>query len=66
MERETVVEVGLAIAAVVLFIAVVLAVGATFGGQRLSVTGGQALVGAIVFFIVVMAATGFWLSTQKF
>lgn len=66
MERETVVEIVVAVVAVLLFIGFVIAVGTAYGEDGLSPTGGQALVAGIALFILVMAGTGYWLSTQEF
>lgn len=49
-------------AAVVLVVVGFLVIGATFGGNALSATGGYALIGAIVAFIVVMAGAGLFLA----
>ena len=67
IERETVVEAGVSFAAVLVFIATVVAVGMTFGtdGGNLSGTGGLAVLGAVGLFIVVMTLVGYWLSFRE-
>lgn len=58
-DRETLVEAGVAVLLVFGFIGLFVAVGASFGGDQLDPTGGQALVGGIVAFIVVMSVVGY-------
>lgn len=56
-------KIGVSVAVVGVFVALVLVIGFTFGtGGSLSGIGGLALVGAIVLFIVLMAAVGFVLA----
>jgi anaerobic C4-dicarboxylate transporter len=55
-------KIGVSVVAVSVFILIILWIGATYGGTALSATGGLALVGSIVLFIVVMAGVGVWLS----
>lgn len=62
MERETFVEAAVSMAAVGLFLVVIVAVGILY--PSLSGPGALALVGSIVFFVVVMAAAGYWLAGQ--
>ncbi|MFC6725556.1 hypothetical protein ACFQE1_14510 [Halobium palmae] len=61
IEGETLREIVVSVVAVGLFVAVILAVGTTFGNP-LSGAGGLALVGAIVLFVLLMAGVGFFLS----
>jgi hypothetical protein len=66
IERETVVEAGVSAAAVALFIVAVLLVGTTFRvNGHLSGTGGLAVLGAMLLFIVVMSGIGYWLALQE-
>jgi hypothetical protein len=66
IERETVVEAGVSFAAVLVFIAAVAVVGTTFGTDNgLSGTGGLAVLGAVVLFVVVMTLVGYWLSFRE-
>ena len=62
MERETFVEAAVSIVAVVLFLIAIVAVGLAY--PSLSGVGPLALIGSIVFFIVVMGAAGYWLAGQ--
>lgn len=62
MERETLVEVVVSSTAVVLFLVAIIAVGLVY--PNLSGAGPLALIGSIVFFVVVMAAAGYWLAGQ--
>lgn len=61
IEGETLREILVSLLAVVVFIAVILAIGVTYGNPLTGI-GGLALVGAIVFFILLMALVGFFLS----
>lgn len=65
VDRETKVEVAVSVVAVGLFIAAVLAIGATFMDGGLGQQGAFALVGLIVGFIVLMTAVGYWLSGRE-
>ena len=62
MERETLVEAVVSSVAVFLFLVVIVAVGALY--PELSGPGPLALIGSIVFFVLVMAAAGYWLAGQ--
>ncbi|WP_336001539.1 DUF7472 family protein [Halorientalis halophila] len=66
IERETVVEAGVSLAAVLVFIAALVVVGSTFGTNGdLSGTGGLAVIASVGLFIVVMTAVGYWLSFRE-
>ncbi len=62
MERETLVEAVVSSVAVGLFVIVIVAVGLIY--PELSGSGPLALIGSIVFFVLVMAAAGYWLAGQ--
>jgi hypothetical protein len=65
IERETVVEAAVSIAGVFVFIAAVTVVGTRFNSNGgLTATGGLAMLGAIVLFVLVMAGVGVWLAGQ--
>jgi len=64
VERETLVEIVVAVVAVAMFIAILLTMGVMFSGSSFSGTGGLALVGSIAFFVLVMTAAGFWLANS--
>jgi hypothetical protein len=55
-------KIAVSVVAVAAFVLIILWIGASFGGNALSATGGLALVGSIVLFILVMAGVGVWLS----
>lgn len=61
LDEETVREVVVSVIAVAIFITLILIIGVTYGSS-LGPTGGLALVGSIVAFILVMAGVGFVLS----
>ncbi|MFC7044230.1 hypothetical protein ACFQH6_01355 [Halobacteriaceae archaeon GCM10025711] len=62
--REMVIEAGLGVVGVGLFMALVVAAGSMSGGNGLNETGAMLLVGAMVVFVVGMAAMGYWLSSR--
>ena len=62
MERETLVEAVVSSVAVGLFLVVIVAVGLLY--PSLTGPGPLALIGSIVFFVLVMAAAGYWLAGQ--
>lgn len=65
IERETVVEAGVSVAAVFAFIAAVVAVGLTYRTNGdITGTGGLAILGAMGFFIALMTAVGYWFATR--
>ncbi|MFC6719569.1 hypothetical protein ACFQGT_13735 [Natrialbaceae archaeon GCM10025810] len=59
-EREQLIEVGVALSAVLIMISTLFWIGSTYGGEggTLSPEGGQMFVGAIVAFILLMTAVG--------
>lgn len=58
VDRNTVVEIAVSVGAVVLFVAVIVAIGDAYNRGGLSTDGGMALVGAIAGFVVVMSLLG--------
>jgi len=64
MERETLVEAGVALGAVVLFIAIVV-LGGEISTQGLTEQGAYAVVAGIVAFVVVMAGAGYYLAGRQ-
>ncbi|WP_338726763.1 hypothetical protein [Haladaptatus sp. DJG-WS-42] len=64
LERDTVREIVVSTLAVVLFVAAVVVIGATYTKDSLSSQGALALVGTIVAFVLLMGVVGFWLSRQ--
>lgn len=65
IERETLVEAGVALAGVGLFIVIAVLAGSTFGTDGLSESGALVLVGGMVAFVVVMSALGWWLAGRE-
>jgi hypothetical protein len=55
-------KIGLSVAAVAAFVLLILGIGVTFNDGGLTSTGGLALVGGIVGFILLMAGVGVWLA----
>lgn len=67
LDRETVYQVLVSLAVVGLFIGAAVVVTETFSvNGNISPTGGFALVGVIVMFILVMAGAGLWLERTDF
>lgn len=64
IDRETRREILVGTGSVALFVALLLWVGMTYGGNGLSGTGGLAVVGVIVVFVLVMSGVGYWMSRQ--
>jgi hypothetical protein len=62
LEEGMVRKIAISVAAVGVFVAFVVGIGTTFNDGGLGSTGGLALVGAIVLFILLMAGVGFLLS----
>lgn len=62
MERETLVEAVVSAVAVGLFVVVIVAVGFLY--PNLTGAGPLALIGSIVFFVLIMALAGYWLAGQ--
>jgi len=66
IERETVVEAGVSFVAVAVFVAAVLVVGSNFRTNgNISGTGGLAMVGAVVLFVLVMTVVGLYFASQE-
>jgi hypothetical protein len=66
VERETLVEAGVSVAVVGLFVLVLIGIGLTYGGEGgdLGEAGALALIGSIAAFIVVMGAVGYLLNRR--
>lgn len=60
LEREQLIEIVVAVAAVFLMLAAMVAIGASYGAENstLSPQGGQMLIGVIIGFVVLMTAIG--------
>jgi hypothetical protein len=66
IERGTLVEIVVSIGAVGLFVAAIVAIGVTYGGEGvIGEDGGLVLVGAIAAFILFMTGIGYWLSGRE-
>lgn len=57
-------EAGIAMLAVLVFLGILMAAGSV-GSGTFGATGGYAVVGGIVVFILVMAGVGYWISTKE-
>jgi hypothetical protein len=67
MDRETVWQVSAAVVAVLLFVGILVAVSSAFAANgTISATGGLALVGAVLVFVLVMNGAGLWLERMDF
>ncbi len=67
LDRETVYQIVITVGAVALFTGVAAVISQTYRtNDHISSTGGLALVGAIVLFILVMGGAGLWLNSQEF
>ena len=65
MERSDVVEIAIAVGSVGLFVAALAVVGTMYGTDNsIAADGALPLVGALVLFVVVMAAAGIYLAGQ--
>lgn len=64
MDRDTVVEISVALVGVGTLAGIILLIGSIYGQDGLTEQGGLALVGAIAFFIVFMSAIGLVLSRR--
>jgi len=62
LEEGMVRKIAISVAAVGLFVAFVVGIGTTYNDGGLGSTGGLALVGSIVLFVVLMAGVGLFLS----
>lgn len=64
LERSTKVQIGVGLASVVVFVAGVVAVGLQNGADGLEPSGGLAMAGVLVFFVIFLTVVGFALSDQ--
>lgn len=64
VERETIIEVAVAVAAVGAFVTVLLLIGWSFG-NGLNGTGALAVIGSMVGFVILMALVGYWFSNWQ-
>lgn len=65
VERETLVEAGVSIAVVGVFVLVLMGIGLTYGGEggdQLGDAGAMALIASIAAFVVVMGVVGYLLN----
>ncbi len=58
IERRRLIEIIVSVGAVGLFVAVLILIGLEYNEDGLSADGGLVLIGAIVFFVLLMAAVG--------
>lgn len=64
IEQETLVEIGVSVVAVGLFVGIITYIGATHGGDQLSDPGPVLIVGAIFGFVVLMTIVGIFLDRR--
>lgn len=64
LERETLVEIGISLVAVSLFVATVMYIGTAYGGEELTTAGATLLVGAVFGFVILMTLVGIFLDRQ--
>lgn len=64
IERDVMREIIASTAAVGLFIAILLGIGTFTAGAGFTETGAFALIGSIVFFVLLMALVGYWLANK--
>ena len=66
LDRETVTEIVVSVAGVLVFIVALVVVGLSYHGDGgLTPTGGLVLVGLVVAFILVFTGIGWWLSGRE-
>ena len=67
IERDTLVEIAASVGAVAVMIGVMMAIGAAYSanGGGLTAQGGKMLVGAIAFFVLLMAGVGYVLAIKQ-
>lgn len=66
IERETMVEIVVAVGAVLVFVAAIVGVGVTYGADRaLSSQGGVALLAAMAAFVLLMTGVGYFLAGRN-
>ncbi|PSP55591.1 hypothetical protein BRC82_04745 [Halobacteriales archaeon QS_1_67_19] len=64
LDQKTRREILVGVGSVGLFVALLAGVGAAYGNGGLTETGALAVVGVIVFFVVLMTGVGYWLAQQ--
>jgi hypothetical protein len=65
IERETMLEIAVSVGAVVVFVALIIGIGVTYGGRGLSSQGGVALLAAMAAFVFLMTGIGYFLAGRK-
>lgn len=65
IDRDTVVEIVISLAAVSLFITALVTIGTTYNDAGFSTDGAFALIGTIVVFVLLMAGVGLWLAYSR-
>ena len=64
IDKETRREILVGVGSVGLFVALLVWVGMTYGNGSLTQTGALAVVGVIVFFVLLMTGVGYWMAQQ--
>ena len=65
MDEEMRPKIALSLGAVAVLAIVFVGIGITYGGAGLSLTGGYALIGALIGFVVLMGVVGAYLSPRE-
>lgn len=65
IERETVLEIAVSVGAVLVFVAVMVGIGVTYGGRGMTSEGGFALLASIVGFVLLMTVVGYFLAGRS-
>jgi hypothetical protein len=65
IERETVLEIVVSVGAVLVFVAIMIGIGVTYGGRGLTSQGGVALLVSIAGFVLVMTLVGYFLAGRS-
>lgn len=65
IDREMLIQIGVSLVGVGVFIGAIVLIGLFFTDNGLTEQGALGLIGAIILFILVMTALGYWLSARE-
>ena len=65
IDKEMRPKIALSLGAVALLVVVFVGIGLTYGGRGLTATGGYALIGALIGFVLLMGVVGAYLSSRE-
>jgi uncharacterized membrane protein len=65
IDKEMRPKIALSLGAVALLVVVFVGIGLTFGANGLTATGGYALIGALIGFVLLMGVVGAYLSSRE-